>query len=121
MRNIYNKGKYRSGEWAKHLRPVLKKAGNRRWRKSAALSIAAEIACAPAKGKKPVRAKKNLVLRLKLKSHGDKVHTVQVKYRSVRAMQDSLRINQVLSAMLMNDKPVIILKTPPAHETVHRS
>ncbi|WP_298899786.1 hypothetical protein [uncultured Psychroserpens sp.] len=33
LNKTYHKGKYRSGEWAKHLRPYLKKVGNKRWRK----------------------------------------------------------------------------------------
>lgn len=35
MTIIYNKGKYRGGEWVKHLRPFLKKTGNRKWRRTA--------------------------------------------------------------------------------------
>jgi len=35
MKNIYNKGRYRSREWAKHLRPFLKRTGNKKWRKTA--------------------------------------------------------------------------------------
>jgi len=34
LNKIYHKGKYRSGEWGKHLRPYLKRVGNKRWRKS---------------------------------------------------------------------------------------
>ena len=33
LNKTYHKGKYRGGEWAKHLRPFLKKLGNKRWRK----------------------------------------------------------------------------------------
>lgn len=33
LNKTYHKGKYRSGEWAKHLRPYLKRVGNKRWRK----------------------------------------------------------------------------------------
>lgn len=35
MRNIYNKGNFRNGEWAKHLRADGKKLGNRKWRRTA--------------------------------------------------------------------------------------
>ena len=34
MKNLYNKGKYRSFEYAKHLRPFLKRIGNKKWRKT---------------------------------------------------------------------------------------
>lgn len=34
LNKIYHKGKFRNGEWAKHLRPFLKKIGNRRWRRT---------------------------------------------------------------------------------------
>lgn len=33
LNKTYHKGKYRGGEWAKHLRPFLKWLGNKRWRK----------------------------------------------------------------------------------------
>ncbi|MGV6829667.1 MAG: hypothetical protein ACWA45_09760 [Flavobacteriales bacterium] len=33
--NTYHKGRFRNNEWAKHLRPFLKKNGNKRWRKTA--------------------------------------------------------------------------------------
>jgi hypothetical protein len=50
MRNIYNKGKYRNGEWAKHLRPFLKKVGNRKWRIESKFQIQTDfpplLACA---------------------------------------------------------------------------
>ena len=34
MKNSYNKGRFRDGEWAKHLRPWLKRVGNKRWRRT---------------------------------------------------------------------------------------
>jgi len=34
MKNIYNKGDNRYGEWAKHLRSFLKRMGNKRFRKT---------------------------------------------------------------------------------------
>lgn len=34
MINIYNKYKYRNGEWGKHFRSFSKKIGNRKWRRT---------------------------------------------------------------------------------------
>ncbi|MDQ8747621.1 hypothetical protein [Elizabethkingia miricola] len=34
VENLYNKGRFRSQEYAKHLRPFLKRIGNKRWRKT---------------------------------------------------------------------------------------
>ncbi|HAY3563946.1 TPA: hypothetical protein JRW62_002979 [Elizabethkingia meningoseptica] len=34
MKNLYNKGRFRSREYAKHLRPFLKRKGNKRWRRT---------------------------------------------------------------------------------------
>ncbi|MDX8570351.1 hypothetical protein OZ666_01570 [Elizabethkingia sp. HX QKY] len=34
VKNLYNKGRFRSREYAKHLRPFLKRIGNKRWRKT---------------------------------------------------------------------------------------
>lgn len=33
VKNLYNKGRFRSQEYAKHLRPFLKRIGNKRWLK----------------------------------------------------------------------------------------
>ena len=33
VENLYNKGRFRSQEYAKHLRPFLKRIGNKRWQK----------------------------------------------------------------------------------------
>ncbi|WP_157976841.1 hypothetical protein [Taibaiella helva] len=43
MEHIYHKGKYRSGERDRHLRPYLKRKGNKAWHKDAALHIAQEL------------------------------------------------------------------------------
>ena len=43
MRNIYNKGRYRNREWAKHLRPFGKRAGNKKWRKAVKSDIAEQL------------------------------------------------------------------------------
>lgn len=34
VKNLYNKGRFRSREYTKHLRPFLKRIGNKRWRKT---------------------------------------------------------------------------------------
>lgn len=43
MRNTYNKGNFRNGEWAKHLRAEGKKLGNRKWRRTAGTEIDEQI------------------------------------------------------------------------------
>lgn len=43
MRHIYNKGDFRNGEWAKHLRPYGKKLGNRKWRKTVKENVDEEL------------------------------------------------------------------------------
>lgn len=39
MKTLYNKGRFRSYEYAKHLRPFLKRIGNKKWRKTGKLEI----------------------------------------------------------------------------------
>ncbi len=43
MKNIYNKCRFRNGEYAKHLRPFLKRIGNKRWRKNQKKQITDEL------------------------------------------------------------------------------
>jgi predicted secreted protein len=67
VRNTYNKGKYRSGEWAKHLRPFLKNIGNRKWRRSAQEIILEESQMPEKRVRICRKTKKKIAVKLRLK------------------------------------------------------
>jgi hypothetical protein len=112
MRNIYNKGKYRNGEWAKHLRPFHKKLGNRKWRidaKNQILSDLLEDSRSELGSKKSVKRicrkqKKKIVVKITIEEF--RGHTVSItrKFRSIKAMKNSLARSKVLRHYIYEKK-----------------
>ena len=104
MLNIYNKGQYRSGEWAKHLRPYLKKVGNRRWRRTASrlgytdLEIN-EISSPQIKTKS--KTTKKIKVKFKCRLIGDRTYSYWAKYNSLRAANDAMKRNNVIEAKII--------------------
>jgi glycerol-3-phosphate dehydrogenase len=104
MRSIYNKGKYRNGEWAKHLRPFLKKVGNRRWRMDAKSQIESELLisnppqAAVEKSTERIRRKVEKKVKVKIAIKGLRGQPVSIirKFRSLKAMKNSVSRNNVL-------------------------
>lgn len=68
LNKIYHKGKYRNGEWAKHLRPYLKRVGNKRWRKD---GKEIEIFDNLIQSKKQNRLKRTIKVKFTKKFYGD--------------------------------------------------
>jgi hypothetical protein len=104
MTNIYNKGKYRSGEWAKHLRPFLKRQGNKRWRLSAQnlKNIDYErLEILPPINNSKIKPKKEIEVKFKLKSFGDRTISYSAKYRSLRSAKDAMKRNRVINAKII--------------------
>ena len=108
MTNIYNKGKYRSGEWAKHLRPYLKMIGNRKWRRTANRlknidleSCENEIINFKSSGKSK---EKTIEVKFRLKSIGEKTYSYRAKYRNMRAVYDAMNRNNVIDAKIIEGK-----------------
>ncbi len=106
MRCIYNKGKYRNGEYAKHLRPFLKTSGNRKWRRTAQQEVRYELDelsnFFPVKTKRiSRRLKKKIVLKTKEYFHKDIIFTYTRKYRTLRGAFDSLKRNKVVEGRIV--------------------
>ena len=103
MTNIYNKGRYRSGEWAKHLRPFLKTIGNRRWRRTASniknLDLVLDNETIDLKTRS--KSKKTIEVKFRLKSIGDKTYSYRAKYRNMRAANDAMKRLNVIEAKII--------------------
>lgn len=103
MTNVYNKGRYRSGEWAKHLRPFLKTIGNRRWRRTANnlmnLDLASDNETINLKTRS--KSKKTIEVKFRLKSIGEKTYSYRAKYRNMRAANDAMKRNNVIDAQII--------------------
>jgi hypothetical protein len=103
MRNVYNKGKFRNGEYAKHLRPFLKKVGNKKWRQFAKEEISDELTenydeSIPELQYKCRLPRKRKTIKLKITKdlghHG--LSSVYRSYSSERAVSDSLKRNNII-------------------------
>ena len=94
----YHKGKYRNGEWAKHLRPFLKRTGNKRWRKTG-LEIDEDIPLSLPKNKKPKRTKVKITKRY----FGDITLTNISKYRSLRDAKNAMKQGNVIRARVIDE------------------
>jgi hypothetical protein len=103
MTNIYNKGRYRSGEWAKHLRPFLKTIGNRRWRRTANklknLYLVLDNDTIDLRTRS--KSKKTIEVKFRLKSIGDRTYSYRAKYRNMRAVNDAMKRNNVIEAKII--------------------
>jgi len=105
MTNIYNKGIYRGGEWAKHLRPYLKKVGNRRWRRTSFNLEKADLEqleISPNKTKTIKDRRYAIKVKFTIRSIGDRTYSYKAKYKTLRSAQDAIKRNNVLRAKIIN-------------------
>lgn len=104
MTNIYNKGRYRSGEWAKHLRPFLKTVSNRRWRRTTNDLNKIDLdqsGITPIKTKSNKRNHKRIAVKFKMKSIGDYTYSYKSKYKTLRSAKDAIERNNVIEAKIL--------------------
>ena len=104
MTNIYNKGRYRSGEWAKHLRPFLKSIGNRKWRRTTNKLVKIDNESGVDETinfKSKSKSKKIIEVRFRLKSIGDKTYSYNAKYRTMKSACDAMKRNKVIEAGIL--------------------
>lgn len=98
----YHKGKYRSGEWAKHLRPYLKRVGNKRWRKDGKKIAADETD--NSKHRKKHLTKKCIKVRITKKFYGELRLTTVSKYRTLRDARNAMKQGNVIEAEIIETK-----------------
>jgi hypothetical protein len=104
MTNIYNKGRYRNGEWAKHLRPYLKKMGNHRWRRTARGLENIDFDGSDRDIVQTKREKdiKSIQVKFKMRSIGDWTYSYTAKYRSIRSAKDAMNRRHVIHSRIIN-------------------
>ena len=95
---IYHKGSYRSGEWAKHLRPYLKRVGNKRWRKSY-FGYNDEIIRNP---KKKHNLKRTIKVKITKKGYGNSTISYVSKYRTIRDVHNATKQANVIRAIILD-------------------
>lgn len=98
LNKTYHKGKYRNGEWAKHLRPYLKRVGNKRWRKD---GKEIDISDNLIQSKKTNRLKRTIKVKITKKFYGDLKWTTITKYRTIRDAENAMRQANVVKAEII--------------------
>lgn len=100
LNKIYHKGRFRGGECCKHLRPYLKRTGNKRWRKTGKnLTGSEEIV----PHRKKHRSKKEITVRITLCHYGRK-STRTEKYRTLRDAENAMKRAHVLQTLILKSE-----------------
>jgi len=101
LNKTYHKGKYRGGEWAKHLRPYLKRLGNKRFRKVAAILEEREYE----EFKRSTRKKSKKIIKAKIttKLFSDKKHSYYKSYRTMRDFENAIKRPSVIQYSIINN------------------
>lgn len=102
LNKIYHKGKYRSGEWAKHLRPYLKRVGNKRFRKQAVSFEEEEFIKFSRYRKK--RARKRISAKITVKSYGDREYSYYSNYCTLRDLENVVKRPNVVRYLIIDDR-----------------
>ncbi|MFY0630643.1 MAG: hypothetical protein JXR05_09695 [Flavobacteriaceae bacterium] len=100
LNSIYHKGRYRNGEWGKHLRPYQKRLGNKRFRKTGKL-IVSEI---DPHGRVNFPRKKKRLIKVKIrhKIFGEATTTEIKRFHSLRDANNAIKRNGVIEAIFLD-------------------
>lgn len=101
LNKTYHKGKYRSGEWAKHLRPYLKKVSNKRWRKTGK-NIAEEEIVRPVHT--TIKLKKKIKVKITFQDHNGKTHSRINTYKTLRDAKNAMNQAHVIRTLIIEPK-----------------
>ncbi|MFC4162723.1 hypothetical protein ACFOWU_03600 [Epilithonimonas zeae] len=103
MKNLYNKGKYRSFEYAKHLRPFLKRIGNKKWRKTEKQEIENQLNDFVRFQK--ARKKKQFKIWVKITTEDNvRKYSEYKNFYSEKSFQDSIKRNSVTHFFILKNK-----------------
>jgi hypothetical protein len=93
LNKIYHKGRFRSGEWAKHLRPFLKRLGNKKFRKTA-VNLEEYDLVMFRKAKK--KLKKRIRVKITISLFGDKKYSYYKNYRTMKDLNNAVKRPNVI-------------------------
>ncbi len=101
LNKTYHKGKYRGGEWAKHLRPYLKRLGNKRFRKVAA-SLESDEFDRFIKSKRK-KGRKKIKVKITQRIYGDSKSSYYKSYRTMKDLNNAIKRPNVISYLILDD------------------
>lgn len=100
MKNIYNKGRYRFGEYG-HLRPYLKRQGNKLWRRTVDQAIEDQLTDCYKKLKSK-KTPKIIKVKITQKSFNDSTISYTQKYRTLKDVKNAINRNTVVRYHIFN-------------------
>ena len=102
LNKTYHKGKYRGGEWAKHLRPFLKRLGNKRFRNVAATLEEEELRNYSKTRKR--KSRKRIKAKITIKLFGDSKYSYYKSYRSIKNLENAVKRPNVINYTILNQR-----------------
>jgi len=100
LNKIYHKGEFRSGEWGKHIRPYLKRLGNKRWRKTGKDLSELEEHTNGFKARR--KTKKEIKVRITVRFYGDRKGTSLTRYKTMRDAENAMNRGNVIRAEILS-------------------
>ena len=100
LNSTYHKGRFRNGEWSKHLKPYSKRLGNKKFRKTG--RNLDEERDPLAKIGRYHKKKKTIKIKIKYRYFGDFTRTEIKKFHSVRDAKNSINRNNVINAAFLD-------------------
>lgn len=100
LNKIYHKGTFRGGEWGKHIRPYLKRLGNKRWRKTGKGLPELEEHTNGFKARRKI--KKEIKVRITLSLYGDRKITHFTRYKTMRDAENAMNRGNVIRAEIIS-------------------
>ncbi len=101
LNKTYHKGIYRGSEWCKHLRPYLKRLGNKRFRKVAATLESDEVERFH-KANRKSKKKKKIKVKITKRVWGDSKSTSYRSYRSMRDLNNAISRPNVIQYLIID-------------------
>lgn len=100
LNKTYHKGKFRSYEWAKHLRPFLKRIGNKRFRKTS-INLEEDELVKYRKSKK--RHRKRIKAKITVQKFGDCKLSYYKSFKTVRDFNNAVNRPNVIRYFIIED------------------
>lgn len=102
LNKIYHKGRFRSGEWSKHLRPYLKRMGNKKFRRTAAVLVQDESQRQGSFHKK--KTKRKIKAKITIRFSNDRTYSYFRSYRTMRDLENAVKRPNVVRYMIIGDE-----------------
>ena len=101
LNKTYHKGKFRSYEWAKHLRPFLKRLGNKKFRKA---STILDDDLVPYRKSKKKLGRKRIKAKITIRVFGDGKLSYYKSFRTMKDLENSLKRPNIIRYTIIKNE-----------------